>query len=111
MDDGTRSELIRTGWAIHGAVEEAYRDHPATKHVPAAWRDKQRLLLADMAIHLLQTALKPGAIELDRLQDNLHAILTISDGFLPHAELKAATGKLYADAPSVTRTACPAPAG
>ena len=101
MDDDTRSKLIRTGWAIHGAVEEAYRGHPATKNEPAGWRDRQRLLLADMAIHLLQTALKPGAIELDRLQDNLHAILTIADGFLPHAELKAATGKLYADAPRV----------
>ena len=101
MDDNTRNELIQTGWAIHGAVEEAYRAHPAGKNEPAGWRDRQRLLLADMAIHLLQTALKPGAIELDRLQDNLHAILTISDGFLPHAELKAATGKLYADTPLV----------
>jgi hypothetical protein len=99
MNDDTRSELIRTGWAIHGTVEEAYRHHPAGKNDPAAWRDKQRLLLADMAIHLLQTALKPGAIDLDRLQDNLHAILTIADPFLPHAELKAATVKLYAAAP------------
>ena len=99
MDDDTRNELIRTGWAIHGAVEQAYRDHPATRAEPAAWRDKQRLLLADMAIHLLQTALKPGAVELERLQDNLHAILTIADPFLPHAELKGATGKLYAAAP------------
>jgi hypothetical protein len=99
MTDDTRSELIQAGWAIHGAVEDAYRRHPATRDEPAAWRDRQRLLLADMAIHLLQTALKPGAIDLDRLQDNLHAILTIADPFLPHAELKAATVKLYAAAP------------
>jgi len=97
MNDDTRSELIQAGWTIHGAVEEAYRRHPATRDDPAAWRDRQRLLLADMAIHLLQTALKPGAIELDRLRDNLHAILSITDPFLPHAQLKAATGKLYAD--------------
>ena len=48
-----------------------------------------------MAIHLLQTALAPGDIALDRLSDNLHAILTISDQFLPQAGLKAATGKLH----------------
>ena len=98
MDDDTRSGLIRSGWAIHDAVEEACLRHPATKGDPAAWRDRQRLLLADMAIHLLQTALKPGAIELDRLRDNLHAILTVADPFLPRAQLKAATGRLYAAA-------------
>jgi hypothetical protein len=61
------------------------------------WLDKQRLLLADMAVHLLQTAIKPGSLELDKLRDNLHAILTISDQFLPHAGLKAAREKLYLD--------------
>ena len=48
-----------------------------------------------MAIHLLQTALKPGEIELDKLQNNLHAILTIADPFLPHAGLKQATANIY----------------
>jgi hypothetical protein len=50
-----------------------------------------------MAIHLLQTAIKPGDIELDKLRNNLHAILTIADPFLPHAGLKEATGKIYVD--------------
>jgi hypothetical protein len=95
MDDNKRHELLRMGWDIHGAVEEGYRQHPATRHDPEDWREKQRLLLADMAIHLLQTALKPGDIELDKLRNNLHAILTISDQFLPHAGLKAATDHLY----------------
>jgi hypothetical protein len=64
---------------------------------PPEWLDKQRLLLADMAIHLLQTALKPGDMELDKLRNNLHAILTLSDGFLPYAGLKGATAGIYAN--------------
>ena len=95
MDDSRRSELVRMGWEIHGAVEAAYLAHPAGKQSPAEWKEKQRLLLADMAVHLLLTALRPGNIELDKLRNNLHAILTISDQFLPEAELKRATDKLY----------------
>lgn len=97
MDDETRTELIRMGWKIHGAVEDACLRHPATGTGinSDAWLEKQRLLLADMAIHLLQTAIRPGNIELDQLRNNLHAVLTISDRFLPQAGLKEATGKIY----------------
>ena len=95
MDDVTRAGLIETGWEVHGVVEDALLRHPAVKGSGADWLDKQRLLLADMAVHLLQTALKPGQIELDKLSNSLHAILTISDQFLPHAELKDATRKIY----------------
>ncbi|EAR00066.1 hypothetical protein [Maribacter sp. HTCC2170] len=52
-----------------------------------AWLEKLRLLLAAMALHLLQTSFNPKEIKLDRLRDNLHAILTIAD-------LKKATDKL-----------------
>jgi hypothetical protein len=97
MDEKTRNELTRTGWEIHGVVENAYLCHSATKNVSVEWMEKQRLLLADMAIHLLQTAIKPGNIELEKLTNNLHAILTVSDQFLPHAELKKATEKLYVE--------------
>lgn len=85
------------GWEIHALVEESYRRHPAVKGEHAQWLEKQRLLLADMAVHLLQTALKPEGMELDKLRNNLHAILTIADQFLPHAQLKQATEKLYGD--------------
>jgi hypothetical protein len=98
MEKTKRDELIQLAWGIHGAVEEAYRQHPATRGDPAAWREKQRLLLADMAIHLLQTSLQPGSLELEKLKNNLHAILTISDQFLPHAQLKKAREKLHDDA-------------
>jgi hypothetical protein len=88
------------GWKIHGAVEEHCLRNPATSSddKPDAWREKQRLLLADMAIHLLQTAIRPGEIELGQLRNKLHAILTISDRFLPQAGLKAATERLHAAA-------------
>ena len=94
MNQNERKRLIQTSWDIHSLVEDSYRNHPATKG-DDDWLEKQRLLLADMAIHLLQTSLKPGDIELDKLKNNLHAILTISDQFLPQAELKKATEKLY----------------
>ena len=48
-----------------------------------------------MSLHLLQTAIKSGEIKLERLRDNLHAILTIADQFLPLVDLKKATEKLY----------------
>jgi hypothetical protein len=94
MDDLTKAGIIKTSWEIHRLVEERLQGHPATRGTDA-WPDRQRLLLADMAIHLLQTALKPGDIELDKLRNNLHAILTVSDDFLPQAGLKQATAHLY----------------
>lgn len=96
MDEAKRRDIVRMGWDIHGAVEDGYRRHPATRQ-QGDWLEKQRLLLADMAVHLLQTAIQPGDLELDKLKNNLHAILTIADQFLPHAELKQATDKIYAD--------------
>lgn len=100
MDHENRNHLIRMGWDIHAAVEQSYLNHPAVKQgdQPGSdWLEKQRLLLADMAIHLLQTAIKPGPINLDSLRNNLHAILTISDQYLPSAELKKATDKIFTD--------------
>ncbi len=89
-----RQQILATSWQLHSQVEQAYLDEHATKK-DNAWLEKQRLLLADMALHLLQTAITPDDIQLDKLQNNLHAILTIADQFLPHAQLKAATEKLY----------------
>lgn len=95
MDDATRTEILETGRRIHDAVEDSLLRHTATRN-SADWQDKQRLLLADMATHLLHTALAPGDIRLDKLRNNLHAILTLSDGFLPQAGLQEATRLLYA---------------
>jgi hypothetical protein len=100
MDDSTRAGIIAAGWEIHRVVEESLLPRAASDGTGSATADpleRRRLLLADMAIHLLQTAIKPGGIELDKLRNNLHAILTISDRFLPHAGLKDATKKIYMD--------------
>lgn len=94
MTQEERSQLIDTSWELHGQVERAYLNHPASK-TDAEWPEKQRFLLADMALHLLQTAMAPEAIKLDRLRDNLHSILTISDQFLPEVDLKRMTEELY----------------
>ena len=94
MNTSQRQAIIDTSWDLHSQVESAYLEHPAGKG-DDAWHDKQRLLLADMALHLLQTAVKPGDLALDKLQNNLHAILTISNQFLPNAGLKQATSHIY----------------
>ena len=94
MTDDEKLKLIALSWELHGQVETTYLDHPA-KPGDDEWLEKQRLLLADMALHLLQTSMNPGEIKLAKLRDNLHAILTITDPFLPKAELKKATDKLY----------------
>ena len=94
MNDIERENLIKTSWELHSRVESSYLNNPATKG-DNEWLEKQRILLADMAIHLFQTAMNSGNIDLDKLKNNLHSILTISDQFLPDAELKNATDKLY----------------
>jgi hypothetical protein len=94
MTDDEKLKLIALSWELHAQVETTYMDHPA-KPGEDEWLEKQRFLLADMALHLLQTSINPGEIKLEKLRDNLHSILTITDPFLPKAELKKATDKLY----------------
>lgn len=96
MNESERKELIKTSWDLHSIVENSYINHSAVKG-DEEWLEKQRILLADMAIHLLQTAIKPGDINIEKLKNNLHAILTITDQFLPAADLKKATEKLYSN--------------
>tara|TARA_R110002049_G_scaffold262675_1_gene438745 strand:+ start:126 stop:419 length:294 start_codon:yes stop_codon:yes gene_type:complete len=94
MNKEEKLKILQASWELHSQVETSYLNNPANKG-DTEWLEKQRLLLADMALHLLQTSIKPGEIKLDRLRDNLHAILTITDQFLPKADLKKATEKLY----------------
>jgi len=94
MTKEERQKIINTSWELHSKVEMSYLNNPAKKG-DEEWLEKQRMLLTDMALHLLQTSIKPEEIKIDRLRDNLHAILTIADQFLPNADLKKATKKLY----------------
>ncbi len=93
MNNIAADNAIEAFWKLHDSIEREYIAHPSKKD-DARWLEKQRLLLADMAIHLLQTAIAPGEIKLNHLRNNIHAILIVADGFLPHAELKKATEKL-----------------
>lgn len=88
----SREQILELSRDAHDLTEAAYRAHPAVRG-EAAWPDKQRLLLADMALHLVQTAMRGGQLDTARLQDNLYSILTISAPFLPEKELAR-----YADA-------------
>jgi hypothetical protein len=88
MDAAIKNEIVMLGRKAHDLTESAYRQHAATRGEPG-WTDKQRILLADMALHLLQTALRDGALSGPDLKQNLYAILTISDQFIPDSGLKA----------------------
>ena len=56
--------------------------------------EKQRVLLADMALHLLQTS-RDGEISEEGLKRNLFSILTVSDQFIQGHDLKAVADGLY----------------
>lgn len=96
MNKQEREQIIKVSWELHSQVESNYLKNKAKKG-DKEWLEKQRILLADMALHLLQTAIAPERISLRRLRDNLHSILTISDQFLPKAKLLDATKGLYED--------------
>lgn len=94
MDEPTRTQILAQSRIAHGQTEAAYQRHPA-KRGDAAWPEKQRILLADMALHLLQTSLREGALSRDDLTRNLYAILTISDDLIPGHDLKAVAEGFY----------------
>jgi hypothetical protein len=78
----------------HSLTEESYQQNPSTRG-DSGWNEKQRVLLADMALHLLQTALKEGEISEEGLKRNLFSILTISDEFVHGHGLKTIADGLY----------------
>ncbi|NHZ80161.1 hypothetical protein F2P44_12865 [Massilia sp. CCM 8695] len=95
MDETINNEIAMLGRKAHELTESAYRRHGSTRGDPG-WAEKQRILLADMALHLLQTALRDGELSVDELKQNLYAILTISDQFIPDHGLKASADQFYA---------------
>lgn len=94
MDDATRNEIALLGRKAHDLTESAYRKDASTRGDPG-WTEKQRMLLADMALHLLQTALRNGELSADELKRNLYSILTVSDQFIPDYGLKASADQLH----------------
>ena len=94
MDDVTRREILSLGRTAHDLTEQSYQQNAAVRG-DAGWAEKQRMLLADMALHLLQTALKEGELSEEGLKRNLFSILTISDQFVQGHDLRACAAKLY----------------
>lgn len=97
MIDDTHRQILALARNAHDLTEATYQADPAVKG-DLLWADKQRTLLADMALHLVQTALGDGPISQDKLKNNLYAILTISDQFLPEHQLGEVAGKLITPA-------------
>ena len=94
MNQQTRTEILSISRTAHDLTAMAYQQNPA-KRGDHAWAEKQRLLLADMALHLVQTALKDGDLSEENLRRNLYSILTIFDQFINGVDLKAVADKLY----------------
>ena len=94
MDALIKKEILAMSRTAHDLTESSYQMDSAIKG-EVGWTEKQRVLLADMALHLLQTALRDGVLSEDDLKRNLFSILTISDQFIPGQGLKAVAEGLY----------------
>ncbi len=94
MDDRIRAEILSQSRIAHGHTEVAYREDPCRRG-DAGWGEKQRILLADMALHLVQTSLNPGELSTGDLKRNLFAILMISDELVPGHGLASVADSLY----------------
>lgn len=94
MSEINQASILELAAQAHSWTASTYRKHPAIKDSPD-WLEKQRVLLADMSLHLLKTALDQGEIDRHELHKNLYAILTICDQFLPQHQLKVMADKLY----------------
>jgi hypothetical protein len=93
MTDEQKQQIIAQTWKIHALVEQGYVAATASKG-DKLWREKQRILLADMTLHLLQTALDPAQLDEIKLKNNLYSILTISEQFRPQTALSQARDSL-----------------
>ncbi len=94
IDETVRAQILSMSKTAHAMTEAAYQQNAAVRG-DTGWTDKQRILLADMALHLLQTSLKGGALVSEDLKRNLFSILTIADQFVDGHELKTAADALY----------------
>ncbi|WP_028102201.1 hypothetical protein [Pseudoduganella violaceinigra] len=94
MDEVVRNEILSLAKAAHDLTESSYQANASIRGAPG-WMDKQRILLADMALHLLQTSLRDGELFEEGLKRNLFSILTICDQLMPGHELKKVAEELY----------------
>lgn len=93
MNLENRKEILKLVDAAHAKVESFYPETAVYKDTPE-WTEKRRLLLADLALHLAQDALRGESINEASLKNHLFAILKISDGFFPERPYKTAAALL-----------------
>ena len=96
MDELVRNEILLMSKKAHALTESSYQQDSSKAGDPD-WAEKQRILLADMALHLLQTALSDGELSEAHLRRNLFSILTVSDQFVDGYDLKTIADGLYAN--------------
>ena len=94
MNEEIRQEILTMSRTAHRLTEAAYQQDLSTRG-DLGWIPKQRILLADMALHLLQTSLEDDDLSEEGLKRNLFSILTISDLFVNDHDLKAIADELY----------------
>ena len=74
MTKEERLKMITKSWELHNVVENSYLNNPA-KQEDEKRLEKHRILLADIALHLLQTSISPEELKLDRLRINIHGLM------------------------------------
>jgi hypothetical protein len=78
---------------MHDAILDLVRQaHALTESAAVASGDpiaRKQFLLADMALHLVQAALRPQQPVPAELKRYLFSVLTVSDAFVPDVDLKA----------------------
>ncbi|MBY0572349.1 MAG: hypothetical protein K2P84_01605 [Undibacterium sp.] len=94
MDEVLKKEVLSMSRIAHQLTESSYQTN-LSKSGDSGWAEKQRILLADMALHLLQTALTEGELSEENLKRNLFSILTISEQFIHGKGLKIFADELY----------------
>lgn len=66
--------------------------------------ERKKLVLADLSLHLAQTALRSGPLNTQELQRQLFSVLTLANGFLPAVDLKPTAEALFAASQSAIST-------
>ena len=99
MNLENRKQILKLVDAAHAKVESFYPETAVYKDTPE-WIEKRRLLLADLALHLAQDALKGESINEEKLKSHLFAVLKLSGEFFPDANYTKAAELV--DKPAVT---------
>ncbi|GAA4050750.1 hypothetical protein GCM10022409_41870 [Hymenobacter glaciei] len=75
--------------AILDLVRQAHSLTEAAAVTTSDLNQRKQFVLADLSLHLVQAALRPGQPEPAELKRYLFSILTVCDGFVPDLDLKA----------------------